>query len=239
MKSLKLVTTAILLTIITSGASAQFLRTVYGDGQVVREQRDIKNFTGVRVSSGIDVYLRQGDRESVTVEADENLHDYIITEVRDGVLQIRTDVTIRKAEQKKVYITMDEIRSVAATSAGDITGETLIRSDRLKISVNSAGDIKLDVKAEEVDVNISSSGDVTLSGEARLLKADLSSAGDLNAINLEVEEADISVSSAGDADINVTKKLSARASSAGNINYRGNPEYVNTHSSSAGGIHRR
>ncbi len=239
MKSLKLFTTAILLTVITTGAGAQFLRTVYGNGHVVKDQRDIRNFTGVRVSSGIDVYLRQGERESVIVEADENLHDYIITEVRDGVLQIRTDVTIRKAEQKRVYVTMKEIRSVSATSAGDVTGETLIRSDRLRISASSAGDINLDVTAEEIDVDISSSGDVTLSGEARLLKADLSSAGDLNAINLEVGEADVSVSSAGDADINVTKKLSARASSAGSINYRGNPEYVNAHSSSAGGIHRR
>lgn len=239
MKSLKLITTAVLLITMSSGAGAQFLKTVYGNGDVVKDQRDIKNFTGVRVSSGIDVYLRQGDRETVVVEADENLHDYIITEVRDGALQIRTDVTIRKAEQKTVYVTMKEIRSVSASSAGDVTGETPVRSDRIRISASSAGDIKLDVFADEIEVDISSSGNVTLSGKAGLLEADLSSAGDLNAYNLEVEEADISVSSAGDADINVTKKLSARASSAGSVNYRGNPEYVNAHSSSAGGIHKR
>ncbi len=239
MKSLKLVTTAILLTVITSGASAQFLKTVYGDGNVVRKQRDIRNFTGVKVSSGIDVYLSQGAQESVAVEADKNLHDYIITEVRDGVLQIRTEVSIRKAEQKRVYVTMKEIRSVSASSAGDVTGETPVTSDRIRISASSAGDIDLDVKADDVDIDISSSGDVSLSGKARLLQADLSSAGDLNASNFEVEEADVSVSSAGDADIYVTKRLSARASSAGSVNYRGNPEYVDAHSSSAGGVHRR
>lgn len=239
MKSIKLVTTFILLAALTSGASAQFLKTVYGNGDVVRKQRDIKDFTGVKVSSGIDLYLRQGDRESVAVEADENLHEYIITEVRDGVLIIRTDVTIRKAEQKRVYVSMNEIRSVSASSAGDVTGETPVRSDRIRISASSAGDINLEIKADEIDIDISSSGDVTLSGEGRLLRADLSSAGDLNASNLEVEEADVNVSSAGDADINVTKRLSARASSAGSVNYRGNPQYVDAHSSSAGGVHRR
>jgi len=239
MKSLKLVTTAILLTALTTGASAQFMKTVYGNGDVVRKQRDIRNFTGVKVSSGIDLYLRQGDRESVAVEADENLHEYIITEIRDGVLIIRTDMTIRKAEQKRVYVSMNEIRSVSASSAGDVTGETPVNSDRIRISASSAGDINLEVKADEIDIDISSSGDVTLSGEARLLRADLSSAGDLNASNLEVEEADVNVSSAGDADINVTKRLSARASSAGSVNYRGNPQYVDAHSSSAGGVHRR
>ncbi len=146
MKSIKLVTTFILLAALTSGASAQFLKTVYGNGDVVRKQRDIKDFTGVKVSSGIDLYLRQGDRESVAVEADENLHEYIITEVRDGVLIIRTDVTIRKAEQKRVYVSMNEIRSVSASSAGDVTGETPVRSDRIRISASSAGDINLEIK---------------------------------------------------------------------------------------------
>ena len=42
-----------------------------------------------------------------------------------------------------------------------------------------------------------------------------------------------------DADINVTERLKARASSAGDINYRGNPKYVDAHSSSAGGVHRK
>jgi hypothetical protein len=80
---------------------------------------------------------------------------------------------------------------------------------------------------------------MTLSGDVDILNADLSSAGDLNAYNLEVREADISASSAGDADINVSERLQARASSAGDINYRGNPKYIDAHSSSAGGVHRK
>ncbi len=110
---------------------------------------------------------------------------------------------------------------------------------RSRISASSAGDIKLEVYARRIDTNISSSGDITLDGEAEVLEADLSSAGDLNAYNLRVKEADVSVSSAGGADIYVTEKLVARASSAGNINYKGNPENVNVHTSSAGSIRRR
>ncbi|HAM09055.1 MAG TPA: DUF2807 domain-containing protein, partial [Bacteroidales bacterium] len=85
-----------------------------------------------------------------------------------------------------------------------------------------------------MDVNISSSGDMTLSGEADVLEADMSSAGDLKAYNLKVREADISASSAGDADVNVTERLRARSSSAGDINYTGNPRYIDANSSSAG-----
>jgi hypothetical protein len=134
---------------------------------------------------------------------------------------------------------MKEINSVRTTSAGDVVGETPVKTDRLELSTSSAGDIKLEVFAKEIELDISSAGDMTLKGEADVLKADLSSAGDLNAYDLTVKEADVSASSAGNADINVTERITARASSAGDINYMGDPKYIDSHSSSAGGVHRR
>jgi hypothetical protein len=134
---------------------------------------------------------------------------------------------------------MKEITSLSTTSAGDLYGETPVKADNLRVSATSAGDIKLEVYAKGVEIDGSSSGDVTISGEADVMEADLSSAGDLNAFSFRVKEADVSVSSAGDADVYVTEKLTARASSAGDINYKGDPQHVDAHSSSAGGIHRK
>jgi len=239
MKDLKILTIAIVILSIASCTHAQMRKTVNGNGNVVTKERKTEQFTGIKVSSGIDVYLKQGNNESVTVEADENLHEYIITEVRSGVLNVYTDANIREAERTRVYVTTKEINSVKASSAGDVFGETPVKTETLDLSVSSAGDIKLEVYAKEIEIDISSSGDMTLSGEADLLDADLSSAGDLNAYDLTVREADISVSSAGNADITVTENLSARASSAGDINYKGNPKYVDAQSSSAGGIKKR
>jgi hypothetical protein len=239
MKSLKIFTFTIGVLCITACANGQMHRTVYGNGKVVTRERKTDSFTGIKVSTGIDVYLKQGDNQSLTVESDENLQEYIMTEVRDNVLNIYTDANIRDAERKRVYVTMKEIKSVKTTSAGDVIGETPVKTDNLDLSASSAGNIKLEVTAKEIEIDISSSGDITISGEADLLKADLSSAGDLNAYDLKVREADVSVSSAGDADISVSEKLTARASSAGDVNYQGNPKYVDAHSSSAGGIHKR
>ncbi len=239
MKSLRFLTLAAIVLIFSSGLQAQMWRTVYGNGKVVTKERKTDSFTGIKVSSGIDVYLKQGNNESVTVEADENLHEYILTEVRNGVLNVYSEHNIRDAERKRVYVTMKEVNSVRTTSAGDIVGETPITTDKLELSASSAGDIELDVRSREIRIDISSSGDITLTGETDMLSADLSSAGDLKAFDLKAREADISVSSAGDADINVSERIKARASSAGNVNYKGDPKYVDAHSSSAGGIHNR
>ena len=239
MKSLKIFTFAIAIVGISACTNAQFRQTVRGNRIVVTKERKAESFTGVKVSSGIDVYLKQGSIETISVEADENLHEYIITEVRAGVLNVYTDANIRFAERKRVNVTMKEVNSVRVASAGDVIGETPIKTDRLELSASSAGDIKLEVNAKELKLDISSSGDITLTGEAETLDCNLSSAGDLNAFDLKVREANISASSAGDADINVSEKITARASSAGDINYMGNPKYIDVHSSSAGSIKRR
>jgi len=239
MKNLKALLAGILVIGVTACVNGQMRRTVYGNKQVVTKERPAGNFTGLKVSTGIDVYLKQGSQESISVEADENLHEYIITEIKNGVLNVYSDANIRSAERKRVYVTMDEIRSIQTTSAGDIIGETPVKTDELELSASSAGNINLEIYAKKIAIDISSSGDMTLNGNADMLNASLSSAGDLNAYDLEVKEADVSVSSAGDADIYVSDKLTARASSAGDIRYRGNPTYIDAHSSSAGGIHKR
>jgi|GEM_PF-6157692 len=75
--------------LILSGCYIDFLdKTIYGQGPVVTEERDISGFNGIKVSSGIDVYLKQGNSEKVRVVADENLHDVIETEVMNGILHI-------------------------------------------------------------------------------------------------------------------------------------------------------
>lgn len=215
-------------------------RTVRGDGNVVKKERTASYFDGVRVSSGIDVYLTQGDKESITVEADANLHEYIITEVKNGVLHVYADnVNIREAEMERVHVTIKDVKSLRTSSAGDIVGETPVKTGDIELGTSSAGDIKIELYAKNVQIDISSAGNIRLTGEAEILDADLSSAGDLAAYDFKVREAKVDVSSAGDAQINVTEKLVARASSAGDIRYTGSPKYVDAHASSAGGIHSR
>jgi hypothetical protein len=239
MKSLRFIFIAAIVLGVSCVVNSQSGKSVHGNHNVTKSERNTGSFTGIKVSSGVDVYLKQGDKESVTVEADENLHEYIITEVKGGILHVYTDANIREAERERVYVTMKDINSVQTTSAGDIVGESPIKSENLELSASSAGDITLEIYTKEIEIDISSSGDISLSGETEKMKADLSSAGDLKAYQLKAKEADLSVSSAGDADINVSEKLTARASSAGDINYMGDPKSIDVHTSSAGGIHKR
>ncbi len=213
---------------------------ISGNGHVVDETRDISGFTGVHVSTGIDVYLSQGNQFEVVVEADENLQDVILTEVNGNMLVVKTDhVNIRSAKSKRVHVTLPELTELKISSAGDCVGQTPFTCDDLRLSISSAGDLTLEVEADRIDLDISSSGDARLAGSADEFNVRLSSAGDLNAFDLVAAKVDVDVSSAGDARVHATEEISMNASSAGNIYYRGDARVIHSRSSSAGDIVHR
>jgi len=209
--------TGIILAILILGASSCYfdsMEPIYGNGDVVSEERMIGEFSGLKVSSGIDVVMKQGDHISLLLEADENLHDAIKTEVSDNTLKIYTSKKIRRARSSKVYLMYKDLNSIKVSSAGDVWGENTLHTEHIRIDLSSAGDLKLKLEADEVNCDISSSGDVRLSGSTNRLDADLSSAGDLHAFELIAKECKVSCSSAGDARVYATEKLELRSSSA-------------------------
>lgn len=213
---------------------------ISGNGNVVEETRNVSGFTGVHASTGIDVFLYEGDDFDVKVEADENLMEIILTEVEGKMLVIKTDrVNIRNAKSKKVYVTLPKLDELKISSAGDCEGQTPFTCDDLRISISSAGDLDLEVEAERINIDISSSGDARISGRTQQLDASLSSAGDLHAFDLIADVVDVRVSSAGDARVHAEEEISMDASSAGNIYYRGDADVVHSRSSSAGDIVRK
>jgi hypothetical protein len=231
-----------MLVLLIAGSSSCYISTresIYGSGHVVSEKREIGDFNGLKVSSGIDVTIRQGEEISLEVEADDNLHDVIITRVVDNTLKIYTEMNIRRARAKKIHLVYRDLNSIRISSAGDVTGENTLVTDELNIDLSSAGDLSLDVQAEKIDCDISSSGDARLSGSADILDASLSSAGDLYAYELITKKAEVSCSSAGDARIFATEEFKLRSSSAGSIYYKGEGQLVSSHTSSAGSIVRK
>jgi hypothetical protein len=226
----------VLLIIGSSSCIISTQETIYGSGKVVMEERDIGEFTGLKVSSGIDVVIRQGNEISLELEADDNLHDVIITEVVDNTLKIDTRKNIRKAKSKKVFLVYEDLNRIRISSSGDVTSENTLQTDRLDIDLSSAGDLNLEVEAEKISCDISSAGDARLSGSTEILVASLSSAGDLHAYELRAKKAEVSCSSAGDARIYASEEFNLRSSSAGSIYYKGEGRVSNSHTSSAGSI---
>ena len=239
MKTLPYILTIVFLLSVTGSCYIDNIETISGNGKVVKQQREVQNFSGLKVATGIDVIITQSDNIAVTVEADENLHDWIKTEVVNGELKIYSDKNIRSAKEKKVYVHYKKLNGIDISSAGDVDSENALVTDELDIEMSSAGNLTLTVEADKVEIDISSAGNARLSGKTNYFKADLSSAGDLNAFELEAKVGDISVSSAGNARVFITEEASFKSSSAGDIDYKGEPRLKNISTSSGGSINKK
>ncbi|HEY5692220.1 MAG TPA: head GIN domain-containing protein [Cyclobacteriaceae bacterium] len=200
------------------------------------ETRSVGSFSGIKAAEAIDVYLKKGDKESVRVEVTGTKLSDVITEVSGSYLKIHMENGNYRKTNVKVYVTYVDLEKLYASSASNVFSEGPIKALTMDISVSSAATVEISLDASEVSADVSSAGDIVLEGKCRSLEVEASSAGDIDAYRLESENVRARASSAGSIKLTATKELDARASSGGDVRYRGNPIKTNTDSSSGGSV---
>ncbi|WP_026450177.1 head GIN domain-containing protein [Aequorivita capsosiphonis] len=235
MKPIHLIATSIIALIFTSCVIN--IDGEKGNGNVVTQERDVtENFTELRGSAGLEVYLTQGDENKIVVEADENLLQYISTDIKNGKLHITTSENIGRSKAKKVYVTFKELNNIEASSGADVIGNSVIKSQNLSLRSSSGADLKVEVFSQDLVIKSSSGSEVDVSGKASSLKADASSGSEIDAEELLVASCNAEASSGAEVTVNVKDKLETHVSSGGSINYYGNPVSVDSNKSHSGSV---
>ena len=230
--------------------------TVRGSGKVIEEARTVSNVSGVELTMQGTLYITMGDKESLRIEAEDNLLEYIQTDVSMGrlVIKSRQGINLRNAQPIKYYLTVTELNSLVVSSSGDIETKDL-KSDSFSITISSSGNVSIDgldctslrvrisssgnvdiseLAADSISVDISSSGNLDIQkGKVQKQDINISSSGEYRASEVESVSADVVLTSSGEATIRVSDQLTGRLSSSGNINYIGNPD-VNVNMTSSG-----
>jgi hypothetical protein len=226
-----------LIAIACTSCVAEAFNGIKGDRNVISENRKITTeFTEIKTSTGLDVYITQEDQQTVTVEADENLQKLIVTEVENGVLKIYSEKNIWNAKSKKVYISIKTLNSLKATSGSAVRSKTTIQSDEISIDASSGASVRMTVAANSVATNTSSGATIRVAGTADNHAAKASSGSSIKAYDLISKNVIVKVSSGANIDIHASEKIEARASSGGDIDYKGTPEKVIVKTSSGGSI---
>ena len=238
MKSLITKTFALLfIATVSTSCMIDGISSVSGNRNVITETRKINDdFSKIEIGQGIQLYITQEDNLSLVVKADENLHKLIKTEVRNGVLKISSKRNIRRAKSKKIYLSAPNINAIKATSGSDVVTENTINADVFDAHVSSGADARIDVNAETVNSSSSSGADLRIKGTANYYTAKATSGSSIRAYSLKSKNATVKVNSGANIDVYVTESLDAKASSGGDIDFRGNPKKVDKRKSSGGSI---
>jgi hypothetical protein len=241
MSNMKQITAAMCCFFVMTAALAQ--KKIVNDPNA--EVRSVKSFHGIRVSSGIHLYLTQGDEEAVAVSAsDRKNRDLIVTEVEDGVLNIYVEKNHWRFwdddwKNMKAYVSCKMIDELKASSGARVELNGSLHSGNLDMHFSSGSAFEGMVQVTDLKIEQGSGADTRISGSAASLTVESRSGSSLNGYDLETDQCNASCSSGGSVQITVKKELSASASSGGQIYYRGSGVIRDVSTSSGGEVSRR
>ncbi|HWB91452.1 MAG TPA: head GIN domain-containing protein [Puia sp.] len=209
------------------------------------QKRSAQGYHGIHISSGIDLYLSQGDEEAVAVSAeDPEVRDRIRTEVRDGVLNIyMEDRGLHWGNwhnhHAKAYVSCKLIDQLHASGGSDVYVQDLLHSGRLRMDMSGGSDFHGKVNVGELAIQQSGGSDAYFSGSATTLSVHTSGGSDFHGYDLAADECHVDASGGSDAYITVNKELTASASGGSDIHYKGNGVVRSSHASGAGSVSRK
>lgn len=204
--------------------------------QVTKKVLELPEFKSIYVNSNYTVYLKQTNKQEVSVEALTEIFSVSDIKVVDGVLMINIE---RKPEAPnkslwakiddiklnptmKLYVTMKNIEELQVNGGGKIIAENSLATGNLKLAVNGNGTMDVDVKGDLISAEVTGSGSIALRGYATSLDALISGAGTINAFNCPMDNAKVKVSGSGIAELNVTNTIDALVAGSGLVKHKGN-----------------
>lgn len=198
---------------------------VRGSGNLETEERKISGFDEIQFTGTGNLIIEQGDEESLTIEADDNIIGLIETKVRGDVLHIgyKRGVNIIPTGTIKFYLTVEDLDRIDLSGVGDIDCDGF-ETDDLEFNISGSGDIKFNIEAKNIEIDVSGLGDISLSGKVGSHKIQINGSGNYDAEELESKNCEIDISGLGSATVNVSDSLGIEINGAGNVYYKGSPD---------------
>ena len=109
-----------LFLLLTINLYAQKLK---GSRVVTTSQREIAAFETIEVDNNFDIFLTFGDHCAIEIEADDNLHDIIKTDLSAGNLRISTSEEVSSFKKLSLKITYtSDLKIVSSNDDSSVTG---------------------------------------------------------------------------------------------------------------------
>ncbi len=230
----------ILFLFITFSAAAQKQIVVDADAEV----RTVEgSFTSVKVSNGIQLYLSKADAEAIVTSAvEKSYRDGIKTEIENGELHIFYEGEkswIGRNRRLSVYVAYKNLEYITASSATNVIVAGIMDLPLLNIKLSGASNLKGQINIASLNVKCSGASDMKLSGASKNMNIECSGASDVNAYELIVDNCTVKASGASDVHITANIAITANASGASNIFYKGDAVLKEKNSSGASIIAKR
>ena len=179
---------------------------IEGSGKVTTENRTVSGYDSVSLSGSGKLEIEQNGSESLSISADDNLMQYLTSEVKGHqlVLQVKSGVNLSPSKPIVFKVGVKDLKEVSC--AGD-TNAVLkgIHSEDLKLSIAGSGDMSAEGTADRQEISIAGSGKYVGGG-------------------LKSKDTKINIAGSGDAVLAASDNLDVTIAGSGSIKYYGDPK---------------
>lgn len=203
-------------TLFTVILAAMAIISASAQSKVIKQDRQVAAFTAISASSGWDIIVRQGNRQSVSIEVSEELQNRAVVEVKNGTLHIYNeqknqtfslrDLKNMKNTTQKAYVTVTDLQKIEISGGVDMLFETPLKADDFEVQMSGGTDLKdfrLDCKRFNGQFSGGCDAEILfISGQT--VKANASGGSDVHLRDISTQTTRISAS--GGCDIKLTGK---------------------------------
>jgi len=220
---------------------------IRGDGYIETERRRVTQFSKIENSTEFDIVYSRNDTAGISIVADRNIIDNIVTETSGSTLEIKTvprHACFNYTQRPVIHVSSQELNSVILSGSGNLLADSM-EGNLVTVKISGSGDIKADhiscndlvvllsgsgtitlddTECTTADAFISGSGNIQLDGTCERSTLKISGSGNIHADNFISGTASVTISGSGNALTYVLERLTGFISGSGNIYVKGDPD---------------
>ena len=239
----------LLLLLVVNACDTRCLKSA---GKTITTTHTVANFEHIKIGlqCHVHIILQQAETptpnnsQELTVTASKNIIPYIQITDKDKLLSIGTAIPqCDRLTKKKAYLKIpySQLRSIRHSGYDVLESKDTLKSQRLDISANYQGDLRLLVHTEQLHASLTHIGHISLTGITRYAFIHTSSAwsppvgfGHFKGKHLQTKTCTVLHQAEGNVEVSVSDTLNATINGVGNIIYYGNPKIINQQGSGSG-----
>lgn len=201
-----------------STVQAQESKRDRNGNEIVSKDISVGDFTALDLSGVMNVFLTQGDKASVKVEADEKVIDKVEIEAKDGTLYVKTKKGgLKNVKTMNVYITFASLSKINNQLVGKLESQNTIKQSSLRYKSTSVGNASLQLDVDNLKIDIAAVGNTEFSGKAVNCELDNTSIGNVKAGSLVVENMQLTSTAIGNLEYYATNTKVVKSNGIGKV----------------------
>lgn len=206
-------------------------RDQVASGESVTDEFNLSGISQVKISGIMNLYLSQGDNESLRIEGDEKAISLLEITENGDLLEIRH----KDADNVKnifedftpdIYLTVSDLSMLSFDGVVKIESENAFQLEELSITGDGIGKVDLEIEAKMIDANFNMMGSIVLRGNVETITLTNEGMGKIDASKLISQKMTLSTSGIGKVDVYCEDELSITVNGIGSVNYSGNPKVI-------------